>query len=312
MNFEELEKKVNKNGNISYWKDGVMVGKRCCKCGVDREITEFNFKDMKKGTRKGKCRECYKEYRKENEEQIKKRARKYSKENSERLRKQSKKWYDENKDKLKERYREWRETHPDYIKKWREAHPDYDKQYNKEHKEERKKYYEENKEWTKVRDKERNERIKSEAIQNITNMIKELDPLFKKLDLPIYGYIYKIKNISTGRVYIGQTTRALRQRYQGGIIKGWIKERQEKTTQKFIEEIKNEEDFELIETLDVAFCQYHLNRLEAHYIDKYNSFREGYNNNAGIYKHDEGEEEFINILRKNNLEYIDGELRRIV
>ena len=42
--FETAEKRVNKSGSISYWKDGILIGKRCTKCGEDKEITDFSKK----------------------------------------------------------------------------------------------------------------------------------------------------------------------------------------------------------------------------------------------------------------------------
>jgi hypothetical protein len=80
--------------------------------------------------------------------------------------------------------------------------------------------------------------------------------------------------------------------------------------QKFSEDFNNKEDFIFTEALDVACCQYHLDKLEAHYIDKYDSFRSGYNNCAGNHETDDGIEEFNEILEKYNLEFIDNELRR--
>ena len=49
MNIEGLETRI-KRGTTIYWKDGVLVGRKCTKCGRDKEISEFNFKDKKKGT----------------------------------------------------------------------------------------------------------------------------------------------------------------------------------------------------------------------------------------------------------------------
>ena len=95
------------------------------------------------------------------------------------------------------------------------------------------------------------------------------------------------------------------------IINEWIKERKERTNQKFIEEL-NEEDLELTEILDVAFCQYHLDKLEVYYINKFNCCDNGYNSHPGNHKSKDGIEEFNQILLKHNLEFIDGELRRIV
>ena len=66
-----------------------------------------------------------------------------------------------------------------------------------------------------------------------------------------------------------------------------------------------------IEIIDVGICKWHLDKLEAYWIDFYNSFQDGYNNNSGYYKRDDGIEEFENILNKYGLECINGELRRI-
>ena len=94
------------------------------------------------------------------------------------------------------------------------------------------------------------------------------------------------------------------------MIKTWIKERKGKINQKFKEELV-EENFEIDELLDVGCCKYHLNKLEAHYINCYNSCNEGYNNINGKHNDDDGIEEFENILNKYGLEFINGELRRI-
>ena len=56
--------------------------------------------------------------------------------------------------------------------------------------------------------------------------------------------------------------------------------------------------------LDVAFCQYHLDKLEAYYINKYGSCNNGYNNEHGNHNTDDGLEEFIKILQRYNLEVI--------
>ena len=109
------------------------------------------------------------------------------------------------------------------------------------------------------------------------------------------------ENVKTGHVYIGQTTQLLKDRYGSKeVIKGWIKERKTYENQKFVEELI-EEDFEVTEFLDVAFCQYHLDKLE-----------NGYNNECGNHNTDNGIEEFNQILKENNLEFINGKLMKIV
>ena len=41
MDTKDLEVRTSRSGHISYWKDGVLIGKRCTKCGKDKEISEF-------------------------------------------------------------------------------------------------------------------------------------------------------------------------------------------------------------------------------------------------------------------------------
>ena len=120
------------------------------------------------------------------------------------------------------------------------------------------------------------------------------------------------ENIKTGHKYLGQSINPLKERYsfRGGIIKSWIKERLNKNYQKFTEELI-EEDIVVTEVLDVAFCQYHLDKLEAYYINKYDSFLNGYNNQEGNHNTNDGIEEFNQILLENNLEFIDGKLVKI-
>ena len=79
--------------------------------------------------------------------------------------------------------------------------------------------------------------------------------------------------------------------------------------QKFKEELQ-EEDF-TIEVIDFGVCQYHLDKLEAYYIDKYDSYNNGYNNNAGHHSTDDGLEEFEQILKENGLQFIDGKLVKV-
>ena len=138
-------------------------------------------------------------------------------------------------------------------------------------------------------------------------MVEQINPIFKELKIPVYGTIYKITNTKTGHIYIGQTITSLKHRYNNDIIKGWIKERKEKQSQKFLNELI-EEDFIVTELFDVACCQYHLDKLEAYWINYYDSYNNGYNNNAGLHITDDGIEEFNQILSTHNLEYKDGKI----
>lgn len=173
------------------------------------------------------------------------------------------------------------------MKKWREKNPNYDKEYHQKHREERKEY---NKKYNFIK--------YEEGIDHIIWFLKSIQD---GIDfLPKYGSVYKITNTKTGKSYIGQSTKLLKERYHGNIIKSWIEERKAKPSQKFIEELI-EEDFEVTEVLDDAFCQRQLDMLEAFYIYYYDTFNFGYNINAGLWNSIRGVKEFNEILEKNNL-----------
>jgi DNA repair exonuclease SbcCD ATPase subunit len=325
MNIEQLEKRVNSRGAISYWEDGVLIGKKCTVCGKDKKMSEFSYTNKKKGTYKANCKECDKQYRKENATHLKELAKQYYKDNIER----KKKYCKDNAKHRSEINKRWREDNKEYIKQYHkdneEHRKEYYKQYRKENvekiKERVKRYRENNKEKIREHDKQRykenKERVserckqkykenKERNLQEISKMIEQINPMLK--ELPIYGYIYKFKNIKTGRVYIGQTIQALKERYnQTNIIKGWVKERKHYDNQKFLDELI-EKDFELVEVLDVGICKYHLDKLETHYINYYDSCNNGYNNNAGYHDTNDGLEEFNRILSEHNLKFINGKL----
>ena len=81
----------------------------------------------------------------------------------------------------------------------------------------------------------------------------------------------------------------------------------DRNNQKFKEELI-EEDIVVTEILDVAFCQYHLDKLESYYINKYDSCNNGYNNHLGNHNTTDGLDEFNEILKTYNLQYIDGKI----
>lgn len=322
MDTKDLEKRVNKMGGITYWKENVLIGRRCTKCGQDKEINQFT---KKKDGYKAQCKECEKEknkkYYENNADKIKENFKKYYKNNLDKIKEKNRKYYENNMDKVKEESRKHRENNKDRIKRWKENNSDRVKEYNKKWRENNSKkgkennndyykaYYKNNKERYHKADKRSREKRKQNNLQEISSLLEQINPIFEQLSLPIYGYIYKFENTKTGRCYIGQTVQPLKVRYKkrGGIIKSWIKERLSKNNQKFINELI-EEDIEVTEVLDIAFCQYHLDKLEVHYINKYNSFSNGYNNNVGRHKTDDGLEDFLRVLEENDLEFIDNKI----
>jgi hypothetical protein len=216
-------------------------------------------------------------------------CKKWNRKNKEHVKERNTKYYQNNKEYFKEYQKQWKENNKEYYK-------ERDKKYRKNNKEHIKEYH-----------KQHRENNKQNNLQYIFNIVEQINPMFKQLNLPIYGCIYAFKNIKTGHTYIGQTIQPLKERYKSNIVQGWIKERLEYDTQKFKEELI-EEDIVVTEVLDVAFCQYHLDKLEAYYIDKFNSQRNGYNIQGGNYHSDDGIEEFNQILLKHNLKFTDGKL----
>lgn len=333
MDTKDLEKRVNKMGGITYWKENVLVGKKCTVCGEDKPISEFHFRNKKKGTYNSSCKECEKQrqhhwyenniehieqYREANKEHIKEQRKQYReinkehyseyekqryKANKERYKEYNKQYYQNNKDRLKEYDKQHYEANKEHKKVVKKQHYEANKEY---YKDKMKQWYKENKGHIKEYSKQRYETDKSNNVAELTKMLHQLTPMLKKLNVKAYGSIYKITNIKTGKCYIGQTVQLLKHRYREEVIKGWIEERKRKKKQKFSEELI-EENF-VIETIDYGICQYHLDKLEAYYIDKFDSYNNGYNNNVGHYKTDDGIEEFIQILEENNLEFIDNKI----
>ena len=340
MNIEGLEIRVNRKGGIVYYKDDVVVGRRCTKCGEDKEISEFGFQNKKKNTYLPYCKECSckktREWTKNNIEKKKEYDKRYAKENAEHIKERKKQWYKENIEHIREYNGQYQKNNREYLR-------DYKKRYAKENteliNERAKRYYKENiekererlrkyakkkrlenpekarkyhKEWYKAniekiseQRKQRYQRNKKRNIENITKKLEQINSLFKSLNITPYGYVYKITGINN-HYYIGQTVKPLNQRYHGDVIKGWIKERVKYENQKFKEELKEENL--TVDVIDVAFCKYHLDKLEAYYIDKYDSCNNGYNNNAGYWNRNDGLDEFNEILKTYNLQYIDGKI----
>lgn len=108
-----------------------------------------------------------------------------------------------------------------------------------------------------------------------------------------YGIIYKIKNMITNEIYIGQTThpRGFNGRYdfKGDGIERVYKyllgneARGERHNQHLRRSIKKFgfDAFEVIETFDIARTLEELNEKETYYIKKFDSYKNGYNMSFG-------------------------------
>lgn len=93
-----------------------------------------------------------------------------------------------------------------------------------------------------------------------------------------YGSIYIIKNNINDKVYIGQTTNTIEERFKNHIKKSTIKSRKYKLYNAFKK--YGIENF-FIEPLETNIPIENLNNKEIFYIEKYDSFDNGYNSTKG-------------------------------
>jgi len=152
--------------------------KTCGKCKEEKPLSEFNKNKNTKDGLCSDCRECKRQYYKENKEKIKRQGAKYYKENTEKIRQRHAKYYKENAEKCKQQRKEYREENKEKIKR------------------QGAKYREENKE--KI-----NQRARQYYKEN-AEMARQQQAKYQK-NLP--AGVYYIKNTVTGQIYIGQSTK---------------------------------------------------------------------------------------------------------
>ena len=102
----------------------------------------------------------------------------------------------------------------------------------------------------------------------------------------IYGIIYLVHNIKSDKYYVGQSINSFDIRYPSG----WLHEHGYKDTTRKDLELYGEESFEYAKLFKVAHSQYELDKLEAYYIDYYDSYENGYNETRGNIFTDRGKE----------------------
>lgn len=99
--------------------------KKCSKCGVEKDFSEFS-------KRESSCKCCKKKYYESNKEYIKGKAKKYYEAHKEK----AKKYYEDNKERLKESRKKYYESNKEkfreYNKQYRENNKEYYKEYSKE------------------------------------------------------------------------------------------------------------------------------------------------------------------------------------
>ena len=180
-----------------------------------------------------------------------------------------KKYRKDNAEKIKERRKE-------YYKNNIESFKEHDKQYRKDNAERIKEYQ-----------KGYSTKKTQEALQQIKTEV-EADP--NKYNYTegkeIFGIIYLVHNIKSDRYYVGQTTIGFDNRYPSG----WLYAHGYKNAVKHDLELYGKNSFEYIKLFKVAHSQHELDKLEAYYIDYYNSFENGYNETRGNIFTDRGKE----------------------
>ena len=248
----------------NYDSEGNLISKECYKCHEIKAVSEFNKDKSKKDGVYTICKDCRKEYYNQNTDKI----AEYRKQNKDKLKEYKKEWYQQNADKIKERqkgyhkkrYKENADKLKQYQKQWRKENKDkkaeYDKEYNKE-------------------------RYDSKVEQSLIEIKAYVEQNPQRYDYnpnkEIYGIIYLVHNVKSDKYYIGQTTRSFDIRYN----MGWLYEHSFKDTVKEDLEKYGKDSFEYIKIFKVAHTQQDLDKLEAYYIDYYNSYDNGYNENRG-------------------------------
>tara|TARA_R110000803_G_scaffold21155_1_gene53533 strand:- start:11 stop:700 length:690 start_codon:yes stop_codon:yes gene_type:complete len=101
--------------------------KKCSKCKVEKELTDFNKDKQKKDGLKGDCKSCKKEYDKEHRKANKEQIKEYNKKRYHANKEYHKEYYVANKERIKEYCKE-------YSKKHYEANKERIKEYCKEYK----------------------------------------------------------------------------------------------------------------------------------------------------------------------------------
>ena len=260
----------------NYDEDGNLISKECSECHKIKLVEEFNKDNRAKDRRMSKCKECEKQYRKTN----KKRIDNYNKE-----------YYESHCETIKEYKKEYRINNKDKIKKYlinnSEKIKERGRKYYKKNIKKYKKYAEDNKEHIIYKNKQWYNKQVLEALQEIKIQVEKNPEKYNYIEgNEIYGIVYLVHNIESNRYYVGQTITAFDIRYQSG----WLYSHKHKDTVKEDLTLYGKDSFKYTKIFKVAHSQYELDKLEAYYIDYYNSYENGYNETRGNIFTDRGKE----------------------
>ena len=172
-------------------------------------------------------------------------------------------YYKQNADKKKEYYKQNADKIKEYHKQNADKIKEYDVEYYKQNIDKFAEYY--------------NSKIKQALAEIKAYVEKEPQRFNYNHSEEIYGVIYLVYNTCSQRYYVGQTTIGFNNRYKNG----WLNEHSYKDTVKEDLEKYGEDSFEYTKIFKVAHNQEELDKLEAYYIEYFNSYENGYNETRG-------------------------------
>ena len=260
-----------------YDDKGNLVSKECTCCHEIKPISEFSKDKSKTDGLVTKCKECNKksskQYYENNAEKVKEHKKQYSKQyrkdNAEKIKEYNKQYYKDNAESIKESKKQYYKDNAERIG------------------EKQNQYYKDNTESILKQQKEHYTKQIQEALQQIKIEVEKEPEKYNYIEgKEIYGIIYLVHNIESDRYYVGQTKRSFDLRYS----LGWLYEHSKKDTVKKDLQLYGKESFEYTKIFKVTYSQYELDKLEAYYIDYYNSYENGYNETRGNIFTDRGKE----------------------
>ena len=296
--------------------DGLQLKCKECTKQYDKKYKEENKDRLSEQSKqyyednKERINEYQKQYRENNKEKIKKQSKHYRENNKDRR----KQYYENNKDRIKERQKQYAKDNAEHIKEYKKEYAiknkdkikkykrehyeknidkkkEYDKQYREDNKEklleQKRQYYEDNKESLNKQRREQYTKNAQESLQQIKIEVESNPDKYNYITgKEIYGIIYLVHNIKSDKYYVGQSINSFDIRYPSG----WLYEHGYKNSVKHDLELYGENSFEYIKLFKVAHSQYELDKLEAYYINYYNAYENGYNENRGYIFTDRGKE----------------------
>ena len=259
----------------NYDSKGNLISMECGKCHEIKEVSEFYEDKANKYGVRTTCKECMKEHAKEY-------ATEYYKKNIDKIKEQKTKYYKKNIDKIKERRTKYYEQNADKIKEYR---VEYRKQNANKIKEQQAEYYKQNVDKFAEYRKQNADKIKEYYNSKVEQALVEIKAYVEKEpqrfnynpNEEIYGVIYLVYNACSQRYYVGQTTIGFDNRYN----RGWIYTHGYKDMVKEDLEKYGEDSFEYTKIFKVAHNQEELDKLEAYYIEYFDSYENGYNETRG-------------------------------